>query len=93
VESVTATSTLGTRTSCDWCREPIVWLLTVNGSRMPVDAGLDPRRGNVLREGERAHVIGKASQAAAMRAAGKPLHVHHRLSCPYARRWTRDGAR
>jgi hypothetical protein len=74
-------------TTCNYCRAEILWLTTTNGKRMPVDARPDLERGNVLRQGDRAGVLGK-SQAAAARAQGTPLRTHHALTCPYASAWS-----
>ena len=84
---------IGAPEPCNYCRGQILWLRTAKGALMPVDAAPDPQRGNVLRHGDTAAVIGKPSQAAALRAAGPQLRTHHRLTCPQARLWARGGAR
>jgi hypothetical protein len=77
--------TAGGATPCPDCRAPIRWLTTQVGKRMPVDA--EPsERGNVLLTGDVAGVL-NPGQAGAARAAGAPLYLHHRLSCPFASRW------
>jgi len=81
-------SELGVPTICSDCQAPILWLLTSNNKRMPVDAAPDPKRGNVIRQGHQAGVLGK-TQADAARAAGTELRTHHALTCPYAGRWQR----
>jgi hypothetical protein len=73
---------------CNFCDGRIIWLLTTNDVRMPVDAEPDHERGNVIRQGDHAGVLG-AGPAAGARAAGKALHLHHRLTCPFADRWAR----
>lgn len=83
-------SPAGKREDCNFCRVPIVWALTRNDALMPVDA--EPcDDGNVLLTTDgtqlRAAVFGKR-HAAAVRAAGEALHKHHKLSCPYAHRWS-----
>lgn len=77
---------LNTPTTCNYCGAAILWLRTGTGKLMPVDARPDLERGNVLRHGDRAGVLGK-SQAAAARAAGTPLRLHHAVSCPFASAW------
>jgi hypothetical protein len=83
---------LGVQTICSDCQAPILWLLTANDKRMPVDAKPDPQQGNVLRQGDRAGVLGK-NQAAAARAAGTELRTHHAVTCPYAARWQKPKGR
>lgn len=78
------------RTRCNHCDRPLRWVLTRNRVWMPIDA--EPSdRGNVYLSGqgsaERAEVIGKRNKAAAMRAAGVPLYLHHAVTCPFARLW------
>lgn len=73
-------------TTCNYCTAPIMWLITSAGKRMPVDARPDPERGNVLRQGDHAGVLGK-NQAAAARALGTPLRLHHAVTCPFASAW------
>lgn len=85
---------------CEHCHEPLLWLTTSAGKRMPVDADPDPDRGNVVRTGAVAGVLGP-SKASAARAAGVPLWTHHVVTCPHADRWrstkpakpARNGAR
>lgn len=77
---------LGVPTVCSDCGAPIIWLLTVKNNRMPVDANPDPERGNVIRQGDRAGVLGPR-QAAGARKAGTPMRTHHAVTCPYASRW------
>lgn len=79
---------LNTPTTCNYCSAEILWLRTTTGKLMPVDARPDPERGNVLRHGDRGGVLGK-NQAAAARAAGTPLRLHHAVSCPFASAWQR----
>jgi hypothetical protein len=71
---------------CEHCSAALLWLTTSAGKRMPVNAEPDPERGNVMRSGGVAGVLG-ASLAAAARAAGKPLWLHHVVTCPHADRW------
>lgn len=77
---------------CADCGEPILWLRTIHGRRMPVDARPNRKRGNVAVDRRRATVLGR-DQAAAARASGRRLHTHHRVSCPYAHRWARPAHR
>jgi hypothetical protein len=74
---------------CPDCGRPILWLTTVTGARMPVDANPDPNLGNVILVGDTAAVLGRA-KARAARASGLELRTHHRLSCPHEGRWARQ---
>lgn len=73
---------------CPDCRQPIRWLTTVAGARMPVDAAPHPTRGNVVMIGGQARVLGPSDIAEA-RAVCAALFTHHALSCPHAGRWHR----
>lgn len=86
----------GTTQKCNHCEGELQWARTRKDALMPVDA--EPSdKGNVLLTFERgqlrADVIGKQTQAAAMRAAGKQLHLHHAVTCPYASRWSTAASR
>lgn len=76
---------------CNYCGETILWLRTRTDAYMPVDAQ-PSENGNVLRQGDRAGVLGK-NQAAAARASGAELRVHHAVSCPHAPKWQGKGGR
>lgn len=71
---------------CEHCDAELLWLTAAADKRMPVNAAPDPDRGNVVRSGPVAGVLG-ASQAAAARAAGTRLWLHHTVTCPHADRW------
>lgn len=74
---------------CNYCPALILWLTTGRDHRMPVDA--EPHeRGNVAIDPDtgRCDVLGR-TQAAGARAAGRPLHRHHKLTCPHADRWSK----
>lgn len=73
---------------CEHCEAPIQWLTTSAGKQMPVNAAPDPERGNVVLLGARAGVLG-AGQAAAARARGVQVFLHHAVTCPFAHRWQR----
>jgi hypothetical protein len=77
---------------CDYCRAPIMWLTSINGKPMPVDAHPDPQRGNILRQGDSGGMLG-ALAAAEARRRGVPLRTHHVLSCPRAGEWNRGAGR
>jgi hypothetical protein len=70
---------------CNYCRAPIRWMTTVNGKAMPVDAQ-PSERGNVIRLGEHAGVLGPR-QADAARYAGNQLFMPHVATCPDADKW------
>lgn len=72
---------------CNFCGGTILWLQTNRGAWMPVDAEPAPS-GNVLRTGGRGGVLGK-NQAAAARASGAQLHLHHAVTCEHASKWQR----
>lgn len=78
-------------TACNYCAKQIIWLRTRTGAFMPVDAQPAPN-GNVLRSGDHAGVLGK-NQAAAARAEGAPLHLHHAINCPDASKWQGKGGK
>lgn len=71
---------------CNYCAAPIRWLTTSTGKRMPVDAQPDRERGNVVRLGGLAAVLGKGPAAAA-RDQGVDAYLHHAVTCPYAAQW------
>lgn len=81
------------------CGKPLIWARTVKGNVMPVDAVPDPG-GNVLLDTTRtdrggrpyAGVLGPA-QARGVRAAGRELRTHHRLTCTDPAQWSRAAAR
>lgn len=74
------------------CGARILWLTTDAGKRMPVDADPDPERGNIVRSGRHAGVLGDQGARSA-RAAGTPLWLHHRASCAKAGQWSDAGPR
>ena len=78
--------------ACNYYGAAILWLTTGTGKRMPVDARPDRERGNVMVDTKhgRADVLGRG-QAAGARADHRPLHLHHRLTCPHASKWARKG--
>jgi len=71
---------------CEHCHTPLLWLTTDAGKRMPVNADPDPVRGNVVRIGKVAAVLG-LNKANAARLTGTVLWLHHVVSCPHADRW------
>lgn len=79
---------------CPDCHHGIVWARTRTGQWMPLDA--EPTdHGNVALSPGRwpvCDVIGRKATRDAMRAAGRLLYQHHRLSCPFAHRWARRPA-
>lgn len=77
---------------CNYCTDPIRWLTTRRGARMPVDADPDPDRGNVVVVGGQAGVLDRR-RAAAARNRGVPLYLHHAASCPHAHRWKSGAGR
>lgn len=78
-------------TPCNFCSSQIIWLRTRTGAFMPVDADPTPK-GNVLRSGDHAGVLGP-NQAAAARQSGAQLHLHHAVTCPHAPRWQGKGGK
>lgn len=71
---------------CSRCGGRILWTVTTNGKRMPVNV-LTADNGNVqlsrTTSGIYAHVLGPA-EATRLREAGRRLHLAHAASC---RRW------
>lgn len=83
---------------CDYCKSLIVWTVNANTDvPMPVDAAPAADGGNVVvttgvGPGRLiSSVLGTPRQRQATAAAGHDLHLHHRLSCPYADEWGRPG--
>lgn len=66
---------------CQDCGGLVLWLNTENGKRMPVDEVPDGVRGNVVRSGDLATVLG-ARHADTARAKGVQLYLPHVVSCP-----------
>lgn len=78
-----------TKSVCEHCDGELLWARTRNDARMPVDRAPSDD-GNVLitaAGGELHASVFGPRQAAGARAAGKRLHVHHKVTCPYAHRW------
>lgn len=71
---------------CEHCYEPLLWLTTGTGARMPVNAEPDPAHGNVVRTGNVAGVL-NPQKAAAARRGGTKLWLHHVVTCRYPDRW------
>lgn len=75
---------------CDYCADPIVWTITENARRMPVNAEATPG-GNVLLHVDNAslvaRVIGTAAERVRLERQGFTMRVHHKLTCRYADRW------
>jgi hypothetical protein len=68
--------------SCKSCGREIVWALTVNGRRAPIDAD-SASNGNVRLEDGLATTLGPDAAAAA-RELGEQLHLNHFVTCPQA---------
>ena len=68
---------------CSRCGGRILWTVTTNGKRMPVNVVAD-EHGNVQlsrsSSGIYAHVLGPA-EAVRVREAGRRLHLAHAASC------------
>lgn len=81
---------------CD-CGAEIVWAITVNGKRMPVEAHPHPTHGNVYLDetaaGELRATVLPPGKARALRAAKQPLHLSHFSQCPNADQYRRKGNR
>jgi len=75
-----------TVTNCRSCDDPIVWVVTENGKRMPVDAEpVRVRAGFTLDE-----PIGDAPPLARWKRSddrAEQLYVSHFSTCPQAREW------
>jgi len=72
---------------CHSCAEPIRWVRTVGGKRMPVDLATDSNRGNVLIAligGEEIGTVLVGNELASARANHEPLYLSHFATCPNA---------
>ena len=79
------------RERCDSCSEPIYWVRTKTGKRMPIDVEPVPHGNLLLAAAEippRVSVVSKAG-----RAPGTKLYLSHFASCRYANQHRRDRAR
>lgn len=83
---------------CEFCHELIVWTRTRaerDAPRMPIDYTPAAAGNVVLTEHDKWGIISGALGSAAKRAAfvkaGWPLHLPHRLTCPFVDEWTRPG--
>ena len=87
-------------THCRSCGSPIVWTITANGKRMPVDADpVEVRNGFELVDPDGAvvqfdgleEVVDDAELRAVYRKAapGERLYVSHFSTCPTAAAWRR----
>lgn len=74
--------------TCNYCDARIRWVTTTRDVRMPLDARPDADRGNVLVLTSGAGVLNDG-QAAAARARGVELYLHHAVTCPFASRWNK----
>lgn len=67
------------RPVCQSCGAEVVWRVTVDGRRVPLDPGADPM-GVVRRVGDRVRFLSK-KDAEAARAAGEQLLMPHHATC------------
>lgn len=67
-------------------------MTSVRNGRMPLNDRPDPDRGNVIVLSGGAGVL-NTGQAAAARARGVELYLHHAVTCPYASHWNKAAAR
>lgn len=81
------------RESCSSCDAAIVWGVTHNGKRMPVNAEPNWQRGNVelhlQDDGELYADVLPPGKAAGARACDRQLHTSHFDDCPDAARHRR----
>jgi hypothetical protein len=71
---------------CSTCRNPIVWAITRDGVKMPVDP-YPADNGNVqlaVQARELHAAVLKAGPARRTRTLGIPLHLSHHATCPNA---------
>lgn len=70
---------------CRACQAPILFVASLTGKRIPLNALPDPERGNVVigSPSGRARVL-KRDDAALARAAGVVLYLSHFVTCPNA---------
>jgi hypothetical protein len=71
---------------CRSCGAAIIWLRTLNGGRMPVDA--EPvADGNIVRRGNACRVLPKDEALGAKAVEGEPRFMSHFVTCPVADKW------
>lgn len=71
----------GREARCRSCGAPIIWVVTENGRRIPLDA-----------DSERRFVIRDSIQAKGPRLAlVRPTYQTHFATCPQADQWRKDG--
>lgn len=77
---------------CSACKASLLWAMTPAGNRMPVDAGTDQDRGNVLLlapTGMGTIAITLTGDALALaRRVQAPLRLEHHVTCPEAKLFT-----
>ncbi len=75
---------------CRSCGAALIWAVTEQGKRMPLDA--EPsEKGNILLEGDKAVYVGKA-RIEKVREAGKPLYLSHFATRPNAKSHQKEKA-
>jgi hypothetical protein len=78
--------------ACRSCGASVVWVVTADAKRMPVDASPSPA-GNVHLDVSDPRmtraVVYTGGVLDAARSAGEPLHTSHFATCPHARSWRR----
>ena len=75
-------------TNCRSCGAPIVWVRSVNGVPMPLDADPVPD-GNVYVRGGVGHVVAGPMDLLFEADAGTSLYTVHHATCPHGRDWRR----
>lgn len=78
--------------ACGSCGHPVIWTVTHNGKRMPVDA--EPVEGGNVRlrgeaDGERVIAEYPGKEAPSLFGDDRERYVSHFATCPQAQSWRR----
>jgi hypothetical protein len=73
---------------CGSCEAPVIWALTINGRRMPVDPEVTKSGNVVLTDRTHLHRPPLATVlAAAKRFGRRDLRQSHFVTCPHSTMW------
>lgn len=75
--------------ACSSCGAAILWSITPNGKRMPLDEEPVPH-GNVIVHTERGQLRAETlKKDDERRESGEPLYLSHHATCPHGKSWRR----
>lgn len=78
--------------TCRSCDAPIVWALTENGKKMPVDADRNDSDGNVTLAEENGELLARVFPTPEARTEGQAGYTSHFATCPNANEFRRPRA-